>query len=91
MPVAQWAAGRKAIMFGDGTAVARWTAQCRQSGASDKVTFLYFQTCVFFCQSKPLAPDFRYSFGFSTRTAQVKKVEEQVEQLSMRILQVPLL
>ncbi len=47
-PAAQWAAGREAIALGDGTAVARWTAQCCRSGASDEVTFLYFQTCVFF-------------------------------------------
>ena len=31
MPVAQWAAGRKAIALGDGTAVAQWTAQCCRS------------------------------------------------------------
>ena len=28
MPAAQWAAGREAITLGDGTEVARWTAQC---------------------------------------------------------------
>ncbi len=44
MPVVQWVAGRKAIALGDETAVAGWTAQCRRSGASDEVTFLYFQT-----------------------------------------------
>ncbi len=40
-PVAQWAAGRKAIALEDGMAVAQWTAQCRWSRASDEVTFLY--------------------------------------------------
>jgi hypothetical protein len=49
MPVAQWAAGREAIALGDRTAVTRWTAQCRQSEASDEVTLLDFQSCVFFC------------------------------------------
>jgi hypothetical protein len=36
-PAAQWAAGREAIALGDGTAVARWTAQCHR----DEVFFLY--------------------------------------------------
>ncbi len=44
MPATQWAAGREAIALGDGTAVARWTAQCHR----DKVFFV-LQTCVFFC------------------------------------------
>jgi hypothetical protein len=48
-PAAQWVVGHEAIALGNGTAVALWTAQYHRSGASDKVTFLYFQTCVFFC------------------------------------------
>ncbi len=46
-PAAHWAVGREAIALVDGTALARWTAQCCRGGASDEVTFLYFQTCVF--------------------------------------------
>ncbi len=31
MPATQWVAGHEAIALGDGTAVARWTAQCHRS------------------------------------------------------------
>jgi hypothetical protein len=30
MPAAQWVEGQEEIALGDGTVVARWTAQCRQ-------------------------------------------------------------
>ncbi len=52
-PAAQWAAGREAIALGDGTAVARWTAQCHW----DEVFFCTSDLCFF-------SPDFRYSYGF---------------------------
>ncbi len=44
MPAAQWAAEREAIALGDGTAVARWTAQCHRG----KVIFCTSDLC-FFC------------------------------------------
>jgi hypothetical protein len=64
-PVAQWAAVRKAIALGNGTAVAQWTTQCHWSGSSDEVTFLYFRLVFFLLSKLPTAPDFCYSFGFS--------------------------
>ncbi len=58
MPVAQWAAGREAIALGDGTAVARWTAQYHQSvGRSN---FCTSDLCFFSLKKLPHAPDFRY-------------------------------
>jgi hypothetical protein len=46
MPAAQWVAGREAIALGNGTAVARWTAQCHRSVRQSN--FFVLQTCVFF-------------------------------------------
>ncbi len=46
-PAMQWAAGREAIVLGNGTAVVRWTVQCRQSVRQSN--FYVLQTCVFFC------------------------------------------
>ena len=43
-PAAQWAAGREAIALGDGTTVARWTAQCDR----DEVFF-----CITACKQVP--------------------------------------
>ncbi len=52
-PAAQWAEGREEIALGDGTAVARWTAQYRRS-VRRSIIFL-LQTCVFFAKvSHPL-------------------------------------
>jgi hypothetical protein len=49
----QWAAGREVIALGDGTMVARWTAQCHR----DEVFFCTSDLCFFL-------PDFCYSYGF---------------------------
>jgi hypothetical protein len=47
-PAVQWAAGREAIALGNGTAVARWMAQCHRSvGRSN---FLYFRLEFFFAK-----------------------------------------
>jgi hypothetical protein len=62
-PAAQWAVGRDAIVLGDGTEVARWTAQYH--GSVGQSNFLYFRLVFFLLSKLPPAPDFRYSFGFS--------------------------
>ncbi len=51
-PVAQLAAGCKAIALGNGRAVARWTAQCHRSVGQS--IFLYFKLVYFFAKYKPI-------------------------------------